>query len=70
MGLYTGVPRLNNLRRCPAHRVRNTIVVGIANWDHTEVQSGLKAGDLVVTSIDREGVEDGAAARLESDSKP
>lgn len=46
------------------------IKIGVANWDHTEVLSGLKAGDLVVTSIDREGVEDGAAARLDSDNKP
>jgi HlyD family secretion protein len=35
---------------------------GVANWEFTEVSSGLKAGELVVTSVDREGVADGAAA--------
>ncbi|MEO7387831.1 MAG: efflux RND transporter periplasmic adaptor subunit [Gammaproteobacteria bacterium] len=35
---------------------------GVANWEYTEIRSGLKAGDLVVTSVDREGVADGAAA--------
>lgn len=41
------------------------IKIGLANWDHSEVLSGLEAGDQVVTSIDREGVEDGARAQLE-----
>ncbi len=35
---------------------------GVANWEFTEVRSGLAAGELVVTSVDREGVADGAAA--------
>lgn len=35
---------------------------GISNWEHTEVISGVAAGELVVLSIDREGVEDGAEA--------
>jgi HlyD family secretion protein len=35
---------------------------GVANWEFTEVRSGLEAGELVVTSVDREGVADGAAA--------
>lgn len=39
------------------------IEVGMSNWDHTEVRSGLKEGEWVVTSVDREGVEDGALAR-------
>lgn len=38
------------------------VVRGVSNWEHTEIISGLKAGDQVVTSIDREGVADGAAA--------
>ncbi|HEB96394.1 MAG TPA: efflux RND transporter periplasmic adaptor subunit [Sedimenticola thiotaurini] len=41
------------------------IDTGISNWDYTEVLSGLAAGDRVVTSVDREGVEDGAPAREE-----
>jgi HlyD family secretion protein len=41
------------------------VQVGLANWDYTEVLSGLEVGDLVVTSVDRDGVEDGAPARME-----
>lgn len=41
------------------------IETGVANWQYTEVTGGLAAGDLVVTSIDREGVRDGAHAVLE-----
>lgn len=35
---------------------------GVSNWEYAEVVSGLVAGELVVTSIDREGVADGVAA--------
>jgi HlyD family secretion protein len=38
------------------------IETGIANWEYTEIVSGLSEGDRVVSSIDREGVHDGAAA--------
>jgi HlyD family secretion protein len=41
------------------------VQTGIANWEFTEIVSGLDAGDLVVSSIDREGVADGAAATAE-----
>jgi len=41
------------------------VEVGLSNWKLTEVISGLKAGEQVVTSIDREGVEDGALVKLE-----
>ena len=47
-----------------------TIETGMSNWDHTEVVSGLNAGDLVVVSIDREGVEDGALAKAEQETTP
>jgi HlyD family secretion protein len=43
------------------------IRIGMANWDHTEVLSGLAAGDQVVTSVDRVGVEDGARAAAETE---
>lgn len=33
---------------------------GLSNWKYTEVLSGLKAGDAVITSLDREGVKAGA----------
>ncbi len=46
-----------------------TIKTGMSNWDWTEVTSGLKAGDLVVTSVDRDGIEDGALAQQEAEEK-
>ena len=36
------------------------IETGISNWEFTAVTGGLRAGDRVVSSIDRDGVEDGA----------
>lgn len=41
------------------------IETGLSNWKLTQVVSGLKEGEQVVSSIDREGVEDGALAKLE-----
>jgi HlyD family secretion protein len=41
------------------------IETGLSNWKLTEVRSGLEKGEQVVTSIDREGVEDGALATPE-----
>ncbi len=38
------------------------IETGVANWEYTEVVRGLAEGDRVVSSIDREGVRDGALA--------
>ena len=35
---------------------------GVANWEFTEVIEGLAEGELVVLSVDREGVKDGARA--------
>jgi HlyD family secretion protein len=37
-----------------------TVESGISNWEYTEILRGVEAGDLVVSSIDREGVADGA----------
>jgi HlyD family secretion protein len=42
-----------------------TIETGLSNWKLTEVVSGLEAGEQVVSSVDREGVEDGALAKIE-----
>lgn len=39
---------------------QRTIEMGVSNWSFTEVKSGLKAGDRVVTSAKREGLEDGS----------
>ena len=41
------------------------IDVGLSNWEYTEVRDGIAVGELVVSSIDREGVEDQAPARRE-----
>lgn len=38
---------------------------GISNWEFTEILSGLSEGDRVVSSVDREGVVDGALAEPE-----
>jgi HlyD family secretion protein len=42
-----------------------SIELGISNWEYTEVRSGLAVGDRVVSSVDREGVVDGAAVEPE-----
>lgn len=39
--------------------------VGLRNWDFTEVRGGLAEGDRVVLSLDRDGVEAGAAVAVE-----
>lgn len=39
---------------------KKSIDVGISNWSYTEVIKGLKPGNKIVVSIDREGVNDGA----------
>lgn len=46
--------------------VKTEFTPGMSNWDYTEVLSGLEEGDLVVTSVGKEGVSDGAAAVRES----
>ncbi|HET8697738.1 MAG TPA: efflux RND transporter periplasmic adaptor subunit [Gammaproteobacteria bacterium] len=38
------------------------VTKGLSNWEFTEITSGLAEGDQVVSSIDREGVADGALA--------
>ena len=41
------------------------VETGIANWEFTEILSGVQGGDRVVSSIDRDGVVDGAAVTPE-----
>lgn len=43
------------------------ITPGISNWQYVEVASGLSEGERVVVSLDRAGVESGAAAVAESE---
>ena len=44
------------------------VKTGTANWDHTEITDGLQEGELVVTSVDREGLADGVAARQDPEA--
>ncbi len=37
------------------------IKTGLANWEYTEVQDGLKTGERIVTSLDKDGVKAGAS---------
>lgn len=46
------------------------VTAGLSNWEYTEVASGLEAGELVVTSIDRENLADGVAARASTPASP
>jgi HlyD family secretion protein len=43
-----------------------SIKVGITNWEYTEVVDGLKKGDQIVSSLEREGVKAGAKVKPES----
>jgi HlyD family secretion protein len=46
------------------------IQVGITNWEFTEVLSGLKKGDRIVASLEREGVKAGVVVKPEGNAKP
>lgn len=54
----------------PAKQIleERTIKTGITNWEYTEVLEGLKAGDRIVTSLEREGVKAGIKVTPENDS--
>src|SRR5262252_8766261 len=41
------------------------VEIGIKNWEFSEVLSGLREGDQVVSSVDRDGVRAGALAKPE-----
>ncbi len=43
---------------------------GLANWRYTEVVSGLSAGERIVVSVEREGVEPGARVVPETPARP
>ena len=42
------------------------IKAGLSNWEWTQVIEGLAEGDELVVSVEREGVEDGAAAQRDT----
>ncbi|MCW8844533.1 MAG: efflux RND transporter periplasmic adaptor subunit [Gammaproteobacteria bacterium] len=41
------------------------VQTGVANWEYTEILSGLKSGDQIVLSVDREGVGEGVQVQAE-----
>ena len=45
------------------------VEAGLANWEYTEITSGLKEGDQIVVSLDQEGVKAGARVQPEG-AKP
>jgi HlyD family secretion protein len=47
---------------------QRNVETGTANWDHTEILEGLDEGDLVVTTVDREGLADEVEARRTEDA--
>jgi len=42
-----------------------TVTTGLANWEHTEIISGLKDGDQIVLTLDQDGVKAGARVQPE-----
>ncbi len=44
---------------------KRPITTGLSNWNYSEVLKGLKEGDQVVTSLDREGLSDGVEGKIE-----
>lgn len=42
-----------------------TIATGLANWEYTEIVSGLNEGDQIVSSLDRAGVKAGVTVQPE-----
>jgi HlyD family secretion protein len=46
------------------------VSTGLANWEYTEVTAGLREGERIVTSLEREGVKDGARVRVETTLAP
>ncbi len=41
------------------------VSIGLSNWKHSEVLTGLEQGQQIVTSIDRDGLMDGAVVKTE-----
>lgn len=45
-----------------------SLKTGITNWEYAEVLAGLKAGDHIVTSLERDGVKAGAVVTPEAET--
>lgn len=48
---------------------QHEIKTGLSNWVWTQITEGLSAGDEVVVSIEREGVEDGVPAKRDTNAR-
>ena len=46
--------------------VERSVITGLANWENTEIVSGLNEGDQIVSSLDRPGVKAGALVQPEA----
>jgi len=44
---------------------KRPVKAGLSNWEITEIVSGLREGEYVVKSVDREGIADGVMATIE-----
>ena len=47
-----------------------TVKTGLHNWEYGEITDGLREGDLVVVSLDRAEVKEGARARVKETQSP
>lgn len=43
---------------------KRMIMIGISNWESTQILDGLKEGEQVITSLDIEGIEEGRRVRI------
>jgi len=50
------------------HLVSREVETGLSNWEFTEITAGLDEGEKVVVSLDRLEVQEGAFARVESET--
>jgi len=51
------------------HIERRKITTGLSNWRFTQVVSGLKDGEKIVTTVDREGLTDGVQAIIDKNAQ-
>lgn len=54
------------LYRSDGKLVERSVVTGLANWEYTEIISGLNEGDQIVSSLDRPGVKAGVLVQPEA----
>lgn len=48
---------------------KKEIETGLSNWNFSEILKGINSGDNLITTVDREGLEDGAEAVIEDAAK-